>query len=73
MARGHPPPHCENIQVQREAITENDDDGFHLITVNHFICRIVFRRVQSCHSPYVVSLFLLCRSLNWSETAEMSW
>ena len=26
MARGHPPPHCENTQVLREAITEDDDD-----------------------------------------------
>ena len=26
MARGHPPPHCENTQVLREAITENDED-----------------------------------------------
>ena len=25
MARGHPPPHCENTQVLREAITEDDD------------------------------------------------
>ena len=25
-ARGHPPPHCENTQVLREAITEDDDD-----------------------------------------------
>ena len=24
--RGHPPPHCENTQVLREAITEDDDD-----------------------------------------------
>ena len=22
----HPPPHCENTQVLREAITEDDDD-----------------------------------------------
>ena len=26
VARGHPPPHCENTQVLREAITEDDDD-----------------------------------------------
>ena len=26
MARGHPPPHCENTQVLREAITEDDED-----------------------------------------------
>ena len=26
VARGHPPPHCENTQVLREAITE--DEGF---------------------------------------------
>ena len=26
MARGHPPPYCENTQVLREAITEDDDD-----------------------------------------------
>ena len=26
MAHGHPPPHCENTQVLREAITEGDDD-----------------------------------------------
>ena len=26
MAREHPPPHCENTQVLREAITEDDDD-----------------------------------------------
>ena len=25
MARGHPPPHCENTQVLREAIAEDDD------------------------------------------------
>ena len=25
MARGHPPPHCENTQVLREAITEDDE------------------------------------------------
>ena len=29
MARGHPPPHCENTQVLREAITEDDDDDEH--------------------------------------------
>ena len=28
MGRGHPPPHCENTQVLREAITEDDDDGY---------------------------------------------
>ena len=27
VARGHPPPHCENTQVLREAITEDDDDN----------------------------------------------
>ena len=26
VARGHPPPHCENTQVLREAITESEDD-----------------------------------------------
>ena len=26
VARGHSPPHCENTQVLREAITEDDDD-----------------------------------------------
>ena len=26
VARGHPPPHCENTQVLREAITEDDED-----------------------------------------------
>ena len=26
VACGHPPPHCENTQVLREAITEDDDD-----------------------------------------------
>ena len=26
VARGHPPPHCENTQVLREAIIEDDDD-----------------------------------------------
>ena len=26
VARGHPPPHCENTKVLREAITEDDDD-----------------------------------------------
>ena len=26
MAKGHPPPHCENTQVLREAITEDDDE-----------------------------------------------
>ena len=26
MARGHPPPHCENTQVLREAINEDEDD-----------------------------------------------
>ena len=26
VAHGHPPPHCENTQVLREAITEDDDD-----------------------------------------------
>ena len=26
MVRGHPPPHCENTQVLREAITEDDDE-----------------------------------------------
>ena len=25
VAHGHPPPHCENTQVLREAITEDDD------------------------------------------------
>ena len=35
VARGHPPPHCENTQVLREANTEDDDDerpGAGLIT-----------------------------------------
>ena len=27
VARGDPPPHCENTQVLREAITEDEDDG----------------------------------------------
>ena len=26
VVRGHPPPHCENTQVLREAITKDDDD-----------------------------------------------
>ena len=26
VVRGHPPPHCENTQVLREAITEDDED-----------------------------------------------
>ena len=26
VARGHPPLHCDNTQVLREAITEDDDD-----------------------------------------------
>ena len=26
MAGGHPPPHCENTQVLRDAITDDDDD-----------------------------------------------
>ena len=26
MVRSHPPPHCENTQVLREVITEEDDD-----------------------------------------------
>ena len=28
VARGHSPPHCENTQVVRKAITEDDDDIF---------------------------------------------
>ena len=32
VARGHPPPHCENTQVLREAITEDDDDDDVLIS-----------------------------------------
>ena len=28
VARGHPPPHCVNTQVLREAITEDDNDDF---------------------------------------------
>ena len=39
MARGHPPPHCENTQVLREAITEDDDedddDEVTCITLSH--------------------------------------
>ena len=34
MARGHPPPHCENTQVLREAITEDDDDELIMFIIN---------------------------------------
>ena len=37
MARGHPPPHCENTQVLREAITEDDDDDDRLNVQIHII------------------------------------
>ena len=33
VARGHPPPHCENTQVLREAISEDDDDEIHHLHV----------------------------------------
>ena len=34
VARGHPPPHCENTQVLREAITEDDDDELIMFIIN---------------------------------------
>ena len=33
MARGHPPPYCENTQVLREAITEDDDDDDEVLAI----------------------------------------
>ena len=42
MARGHPPPHCENTQVLREAISDDDDDDddgcFSLGLTQVFVC-----------------------------------
>ena len=35
MARGHPPPHCENTQVLKEAITEDDDDDDESVLKNN--------------------------------------
>ena len=37
VARGHPPPHCENTQVLRKAITEDDDDDFTREVKNMYI------------------------------------
>ena len=43
MAHGHPPLHCENTQVLREAITEdNNDDEF------RFSCIHVKTILKSC-------------------------
>ena len=44
VARGHPPPHCENTQALREAITEDEDDdnnserGRGLLSSHEIIC-----------------------------------
>ena len=37
MARGHPPPHCENTQVLREAITEDDDDDDQILYTHYHL------------------------------------
>ena len=42
VARGHSPPHCENTQVLREAITEDDDDDEVIINLFRFICLYLY-------------------------------
>ena len=42
MARGHPPPHCENTQVLREAITEDDYDDDETRTGHLHTCKCLY-------------------------------
>ena len=58
MARGHPPPHCENTQVLREAITEDDDDDTMICYLNskldfNLFCAMDFRNLNSMVTWYI--------------------
>ena len=64
MARGHPPPHCENTQVLREAITEDDDDVAK--TKGLISCAVTAQLICAFDFPYMQKAgFLMMAHFRW--------